>query len=104
MTTQVQAFPVTTNTNTDLQTVVTPYLTQAGTASQSTVYMTGDPNLVDSVVVAFLQGMESPQVAEYDAGAVAARKWKIMLPFVATLATTTVGGTIYMPGIQQGTN
>ncbi len=104
LTTQVQAYPVVTNTNTDLQAVVTPYLTQAATPSQSTVYMVGDPNLVDSVVVAFLQGMESPQVAEYDAGAVAARKWKIMLPFVASLATTTVAGTIYMPGIQQGTN
>lgn len=104
LTTQVQAYPTVTNTNTDLQTVITPYLTQAATPTQSTVYLVGDPNLVDSVVVAFLQGMESPQVAEYDAGAVAARKWKIMLPFVASLATTTVSGTIYMPGIQQGTN
>lgn len=104
LTTQAQAFPTVTNTNTDLQTVITPYLTQAGTPTQSTVYLTADPNLCDTVTVAFLQGMESPQVAEYDAGAVAARKWKIMLPFVAALATTTVGGTIYIPGMQQGTN
>ncbi len=104
LTTQVQAYPTVTNTNTDLQTVITPYLTQAATPTQSTVYMTGDPNLVDTVTVAFLQGMESPQVAEYDAGAVAARKWKIMLPFVAALATTTVSSTIYIPGMQQGTN
>lgn len=103
-TTQIQAYPTITNTNTDLETVVTPYLTQAGTPAQSTVYMAGDPRLVDTVVVGFLQGMESPQVAEYDAGAVAARKWKIMQAFVAALATTTIGGTVYIPGMQQGTN
>ncbi len=104
LTTQVQAYPTVTNTNTDLETVVTPHLTQAGTATQSTVYMAGDPRFVDTVVVAMLQGMETPQVAEYDAGAVAARKWKIMQAFVNALASTTVGGTVYIPGMQQGTN
>jgi HK97 family phage prohead protease len=104
LTTQVQAFPTATNINTDLESVVTPFLTQAGTPSQSTVYLTGDPALVDTVIAAFLTGMETPQLAEYDAGAVAARKWKILQAFVAVLASTTVGGTVFIPGIQQGTN
>jgi len=89
-------------TNTDLQPVITPHLTKAGTPAESKFYLAGDPSLVDTVVVAFLSGAESPQVMEYDAGAVAARKWKIMQAFVAVLATTTVGGTIYIPGMQQG--
>lgn len=88
--------------HTDLIPVVTPHLTEAGTASQSLFYLAGDPSLVDTVVVSFLQGAETPQVIEYDAGAVAARKWKILMPFVATLASTTVSGTIYIPGMQQG--
>jgi HK97 family phage prohead protease len=88
--------------HTDLIPIVTPHLTEAGTASQSLFYLAADPALCDTVVVSFLQGAESPQVAEYDAGAVAARKWKIMLPFTATLASTTVSSTIYIPGMQQG--
>ncbi len=100
-TTQVQG-SVEMKTNGDLIPVITPHLTEAGTASQSLFYLAGDPSLVDTVVVSFLQGAETPQIAEYDAGAVAARKWKILLPFVATLASTTVGGTIYIPGMQQG--
>ena len=100
-TTQVQG-STEMKTHGDLIPVVTPHLTEAGTASQSLFYLAGDPALVDTVVVSFLQGAETPQVMEYDAGAVAARKWKIILPFVATLASTTVSGTIYIPGMQQG--
>jgi hypothetical protein len=103
-TAQVQTYPLVMNVNTDIETVVSPFLTEAGTPSQSTVYLCGDPALVDTVLIGFLNGMESPQVAEYDAGAIAARKWKIMLPLVAVLATTTVNSTIFIPGIQQGTN
>ncbi len=99
-TTQVQAAPAAV-TNTDLIPVITPHLTQAGTASQSVFYLAGDPRVVDTVVVGFLSGAETPQIAEYDAGAVAARKWKIMQAFVPVLASTTVGGTIYIPGIQR---
>lgn len=104
LTTQVQALPLITNINTDLESIVTPFLTQAGTPSQSTVYLAGDPNLVDTVLAGFLSGAETPQIMEYDAGAVAARKWKIMQAFVALLASTTVNGTIIIPGMQQGTN
>lgn len=100
-TTQVQG-STEMKTNADLIPVITPHLTEAGTASQSVFYLAGDPSLVDTVVVSFLQGAETPQVMEYDAGAVAARKWKIMQAFVATLASTTVSGTIYIPGMQQG--
>jgi hypothetical protein len=58
---------------------------------------------VDTVVVAFLSGAETPQIIEYDAGAVAARKWKIIEAFVPVLASTTVNSTIYIPGMQQAT-
>jgi hypothetical protein len=100
-TTQVQGSTAAVG-NTDLIPVVTPHLTQAGTASQSVFYLAGDPRVVDTVVVAFLSGAETPQIAEYDAGAVAARKWKIMQAFVPVLASTTVSGTIYIPGMHQG--
>jgi hypothetical protein len=39
------------------------------------------------VIVATLVGVEAPIVEEYDAGAVASRKWKIMLPFVVVVPT-----------------
>lgn len=90
-------------TNADLIPVITPHLTQAGTASQSIFYLAGDPRVVDTVVVAFLSGAETPQILEYDAGAVAARKWKIMQAFVPVLASTTVAGTVYIPGMHQAT-
>jgi HK97 family phage prohead protease len=89
-------------THGDLIPVITPHLTEAGSAAQSLFYLAGDPSLVDTVVVSFLQGAETPQTMEYDSGAIAARKWKVILPFVATLASTTVSSTIYIPGMQQG--
>ncbi len=100
-TTQVQG-STEMKTHGDLVPVITPHLTEDGTPAQSKFYLAADPSLADGVVVSFLAGAESPQVMEYDAGATAARKWKIMQAFVATLASTTVGGTIYIPGMQQG--
>jgi hypothetical protein len=100
-TTQVQG-STEMKTHGDLIPVITPHLTEAGTAAQSGFDLAADPALADSVVVSFLAGAETPQVMEYDAGATAARKWKIMQAFVATLASTTVSGTIYIPGMQQG--
>ncbi len=88
--------------NTDISAIVNPFLAQAATAAQSFYYLIADPNLVDTITVAFLQGNESPSIMEYDAGAVAKRSWKIMLPFVAAPATATIGGTVFTPGIQQG--
>ena len=75
------------NANTDLQTVVTPHLTQDATPANSKHYLAADPRVADTLILAFLEGMLSPIIEEYDAGAVAARKWKLMLPFVAVLPT-----------------
>lgn len=101
-TTVVQALPLATAVNTDLQTIVNPYLTQATTASESKYYLIGNNALVDTITVAFLQGAETPMVMEYDAGAVAKRSWKIMQAFVPVAGSTTVSSVIYTPGIQQG--
>jgi HK97 family phage prohead protease len=62
--------------------VATPFLTTAATASQSTWYLAGD-QMFEACVVAFLRGMSTPQIEEYDQGAVASRAWKVYLPFVA---------------------
>jgi HK97 family phage prohead protease len=62
--------------------VATPFLTTAGTASTSTWYLAGD-QMFEACVVAFLRGMSTPQIEEYDQGAVASRAWKVYLPFVA---------------------
>lgn len=53
-------------------------------------YLTGNPSVHDTVLVNFLSGVgRTPIIMPYDPGAVAAEKWKIMLPFVATVATHT---------------
>ena len=88
--------------NADIEPIVTPYLPAVTTKANSKYYLAGDPNLVDTVTVAELQGAENPQVMEYDTGATVARGWKIIKPVVAVLASTTVGGTVYIPGMQQG--
>jgi phage head maturation protease len=100
-TTQVQG-STEMKTHGDLIPVITPHLTEDGTPAQSKFYLAGDPTLVDTVLVSFLAGAETPQVMEYDAGATAARKWKVMQAFVATLASTTVSSVVYIPGMQQG--
>jgi hypothetical protein len=64
----------------DLNVIITPYLTSATTGAYSTWY--GFPPAdVQAAVVAFLSGMDAPQVEEFDAGAVTARNYKIYLPF-----------------------
>ncbi len=85
------AFPTAVLANADLSVVATPFLTTATTASQSTWYLAADQNVVDTCVVAFLSGMEQPQVEEYDAGAAASRKWKIYLPFKVVVPTDLLG-------------
>ena len=79
------------NAHTDLEVVVTPFLDTETTPSESTWYLAAHPSVADTVIVALLAGMETPQVEEYDAGAVAARKWKIQLPFVAVVPTGLYG-------------
>lgn len=81
-----------------------PFL--AGTST--TYYLAGDPNIVDTMVILMLAGQMVPRVEEYDAGAVAAKKWKISLPFAAKSVVTSVnlaaGSTAYIaPGLQKAT-
>lgn len=87
-----------------LEGIESPYLTGTST----TYYLVADPALADTVVLLMLNGMTTPQVEEYDPGAVAARKWKIYLPFtakpVASTVTLAAGGTANIaPGLQQAT-
>lgn len=84
--------------------IETPFLT--GTAT--TYYLAGDPAIVDTMVILMLAGQMVPRVEEYDAGAVAAKKWKISLPFAAKSVSTSVplaaGSTAFIaPGLQQAT-
>lgn len=67
-------------------------------------YMIADPMICDTVVVEFLRGIRAPQIQEFDAGAVEATKYKIMLPFQATVAThTDSAGNARVTGIQKAT-
>jgi hypothetical protein len=86
--------------------VVTPWL-EASTLtgfSTTTYYLIADPALVTGLVLSTVAGYESPQVQEYDAGAVGARKWKIWQPFEADLFwCANSAGTSLIPGAQQAT-
>jgi hypothetical protein len=68
-------------------------------------FLLGDPNAVDTVLVNFLEGVGmNPIVLPFDPGAVAAEKWKIMLPFEATIAThTDSAGNARVSGIHRAT-
>ena len=67
-------------------------------------YLTSDPALVDTVLVSMLRGVSAPMVVPFDPMAVAAEKWKIMLPFVATAAThDDADGNTRITGIQKAT-
>lgn len=74
-------------------------------ASASSYYLIADPSEGAGIAVTFLQGMDTPVVEEYDAGAVAARKWKIYLPFSVDLPnfTPASGSGLIIPGVQRGT-
>lgn len=51
-------------------------------------FLVGNPAIHDTVLVNFLDGIgQSPIIMPFDSGAVAAEKYKIMLPFAATVAT-----------------
>jgi hypothetical protein len=72
-------------------------------ALSSDYYLVGNPNIMDSVLVNFLEGIETPMIMPFDAGAVAAEKWKVMLPFQATTATHSDGTNTRVSGIQKAT-
>jgi len=65
-------------------------------------YLTGNPAIVDTVIAEFLTGMRQPSIVEFDPAAVAAAKFKIMLPFKATVAThTDSAGAARVTGVQR---
>ena len=67
--------------------------------STTSYYLVCDPNEATAGVVSFIRGYESVQVDEYDAMAVAAKKWKVWLPFEADIVD--FGGLIF--GAHRGT-
>jgi len=85
--------------NTDIVPIITPFLTTDGTPANSTWYIAA-AQAFEACIVAMLAGMEAPVVEEYDAGAVAARKWKIMLPFKVIVPTVSSK----VQGMWRGTN
>jgi hypothetical protein len=73
-------------------------------ALTTTYFLAGDPNVVDTVLVEFLRGMRVPEIKEFDPGATAAAKYKIQLPFQATIAThTDSAAAARVTGIQKAT-
>jgi hypothetical protein len=84
--------------NRDIDTVISPYLT-----STSTYYLAGDPSVNPAFDLLFLQGFETPIIQEYDVGSVLGRAWKIALPFGVLFNSTTVAGSIYIPGLVKAT-
>ena len=79
--------------------------TISGGGTNTTWYMTGSPEAVDTVLVNFLDGLGmAPMIQPYDAGATASEKWKILVPFEATAAThTDSAGNARVTGAQKVT-
>jgi phage head maturation protease len=85
--------PTENKTNLDLIPIVTPFLADAND------WYLAASQIFDALIVAMLTGMEAPAVEEFDPGAVAARKWKIMLPFKVVIPTVSSK----VQGMWQGT-
>jgi hypothetical protein len=87
--------------------VVSPWLESASVTGNSTTsyYAVSDPSIVTGLILSLITGYESPQLQEYDAGAVGARKFKAWMPMEADLFwyTGTDGSTKVIPGAQQCT-
>lgn len=81
----VAATPASVLPHADILPVITPYLDTAATPANSTWYVAGDPSVVDTVIVATLEGVDEPQVVEIDPGRVAARMWRIAYPFAVVV-------------------
>lgn len=71
--------------------------------STTTFYALGDPETASGLIISSIAGYESPQVQEYDAGAVGARKWKVWDAFEVDLPYLTVGSTATIAAAQQCT-
>ncbi len=75
-----------------------------GSAATTDYYMLGNPMAVDTLCVTMLRGVRQPVVQMYDAGAVAAEKYKVMLPFDVTQAShTDSAGNLRQTGVQKAT-
>lgn len=86
--------------------IITPWLEFSSLTGYSTTtyYGVADPAEATSILLSLISGYEAPQVWEFDAGSVAARKWKVFQPFEADLFYFTNGaGTAVVPGAQQAT-
>jgi phage head maturation protease len=94
-----------TSQNPSLQVVASAWLEAAALAGNSATsyYLLADPKEVTGLMLSYLTGMDTIQVMEYDAGAVAARNWKLFLPFEADLPSISVAGTNTIAAAQQGT-
>jgi hypothetical protein len=94
-----------TNQDQNLEVIATPWLNAAAIISGtlSTTYYLLAEKMISPMVVNYLTGMRTPQVAQYDAGSVLAANYKIYLPFEADLVNMTVGSTVTIAGAQQGT-
>lgn len=89
-----------------LQVIASPWLaTGSGLtgAASTSYYLLANAMQTTGMMVSKIRGMETPQVMQYDAGAVAAAKYKIYLPFEADLVNQSVGGTATIAAAQQGT-
>ena len=89
-----------------LELLVSPYFELSTLTGNSTTsyYLLADPMQVTGLLETVISGYENPQVQEYDAGAVGARKWKIWQPFEFDLfSVTNPAGTAIIPAAQQAT-
>lgn len=90
-----------------LQVVPSVWLDSSSTltgASPTSYYLLADPMEVTGLCVTMLTGVTSPQVQQYDPGAVAAINHKIFLPFEADLFyQANSAGTDIIAAAQQGT-
>lgn len=88
-----------------MEVISSPWLEASALTGNSTTsyYLLADPNEVTGLVLTKIQGYENIQVDQYDAGAVAAVKYKLWLPFEVDLHYVTVGSTATIAAAQQGT-
>ncbi len=88
-----------------IQVIASAWLEASALTGYSTTsyYLVADPNEVTGLVLSKVQGYEGIQVDQYDAGAVAAIKYKLWSPFEVDLHNISIGGTATVAGAQQGT-
>lgn len=89
-----------------LELLISPYFELSTLSGYSTTsyYLLADPMLVTGLIQTVISGFEGIQVNEYDAGATAARNWKIWQPFEFDLfSVANSAGTTVIPAAQQAT-